>query len=248
MMTPQALPLLLTLILVHLVADFFMQSKAGIEEKANRRWRSRFLYLHCLIHALVSFPVIWVATADLFQSLMMTAVVGISHLFIDMWKSYTQRNRTFWYVLDQILHFSVILLVWLQLSGQWALVITLRDWLFSPVPLTLAIAYLLTTRPIGFLIASAIGRWSQEIDNSGTLGQAGARIGLLERFLVLTFILVDQFAAIGFLLAAKSVFRYGDLREAHQRQLTEYVLLGTMLSFASTIVLGLLTRELLARL
>lgn len=247
-MTPQALPLLLSLILVHLVADFFLQSKTGIEEKAARHYRSRFLYIHCLIHALMSFPVLLVATADPRQSLLMSAAVGVSHFFIDIWKSYTRRERTFWFVLDQILHLSVILLVWLQLTSQWALAVTVRDWLFSPQPLTLAIAYILATRPIGFLIASVIGRWSHEIDNSGTLAQAGARIGLMERFLILTFILVDQFAAIGFLLAAKSVLRYGDLREAHQRRLTEYVLLGTMLSFACTIILGLLTKTILSSL
>ena len=245
-MNPQALPLLLTLVLVHLVVDFFMQSRVGIEEKAVLHYRSRFLYLHGLTHGLVSFPVLWMATADLHSSLLMTAVIGISHTLIDLGKSYTQRDRTLWFILDQMLHLAVILLVWLQLTAQWPLVIVLRDWLFSPGPLTVIIAYILVTRPFGFLIASVIGRWSHEIDNSGTLAQAGGRIGLLERFLVLTFILVDQFAAIGFLLAAKSVLRYGDLREAHQRRLTEYVLLGTMLSFASTIILGLLTKATLS--
>lgn len=43
--------------------------------------------------------------------------------------------------------------------------------------------------------------------------------------------------AVGFLLAAKSVFRFGDLRDDQDRKRTEYVLIGTLLSF------GLLNRS-----
>ena len=80
------------------------------------------------------------------------------------------------------------------------------------------------------------------------LADAGARIGMLERFLVLTFVLADQLVPIGFLLAAKSVLRFGELREDRDRKLTEYVLLGTMLSFALTLCLGILIRRALAAL
>jgi hypothetical protein len=120
--------------------------------------------------------------------------------------------------------------------------------MISSKPLLVLVAYLLVTRPSAFLIASLIGQWSREIDDSGSLARAGARIGLIERFLILTFILLDQFSAIGFLLAAKSVLRFGDLREHHHRRLTEYVLFGTMISFALTIGLGLMTRAALSSL
>ena len=247
-MTAQELPLLQALILVHLVADFFMQTKAGIAEKSARHYRSRFLYLHGAIHAAMSLAVLWIAGSDFGLSLGMAACIGITHLLFDLGKSYTPRGRYSWFILDQILHLSVILLVWLYLTDQWSLALAVQDWLISPPPLTVLIAYIVVMRPFSFLIASIIGRWSHEIDNSGTLAEAGARIGLIERFLVLTFILIDQFAAIGFLLAAKSVLRFGDLREANHRKLTEYVLLGTMISFASTITLGLLTNAALAML
>ncbi|RYE13805.1 MAG: DUF3307 domain-containing protein, partial [Sphingobacteriales bacterium] len=50
----------------------------------------------------------------------------------------------------------------------------------------------------------------------------------------------DHFEAVGFLLAAKSIFRFGDLKEAHDIKLTEYVLIGTLLSFGMAIVTALL--------
>ena len=77
---------------------------------------------------------------------------------------------------------------------------------------------------------------------------AGQNIGYLERVLVLTFILLNQFAAIGFLLAAKSVFRFGDLRQSEDKKLTEYVMLGTLTSFALTIAVGLLVSSLATQL
>jgi hypothetical protein len=236
----------LALILVHLVADFFMQTGAWVMEKNTRHYRSKFVYLHSAIHGILSWALLWFVLADARLSLTMGAVIGLSHALIDIGKSYTARGEYSWFVLDQILHLSVILLVWLYLTDQWSLANQALVWLISPKPLLLLVAYIVVMRPFSFLIATIIGRWSHEIDNSGSLAEAGARIGLLERFLTLTFILIDQFTAIGFLLAAKSVLRFGDLREAHHRRLTEYVLLGTMLSFALTISLGLVTKAALS--
>jgi hypothetical protein len=59
---------------------------------------------------------------------------------------------------------------------------------------------------------------------------------------VFCFILIGHFEAIGFLLAAKSIFRFGDLKEAKDRKLTEYVLIGTLLSFGVALLIGLLVQ------
>jgi len=67
----------------------------------------------------------------------------------------------------------------------------------------------------------------------------GKYIGILERSFVFGFILLDQWSAIGFLLTAKSVFRFGDLSKDKNWQLTEYVLLGTLLSFGIAIIIAL---------
>jgi hypothetical protein len=55
--------------------------------------------------------------------------------------------------------------------------------------------------------------------------------GLLERLLVFVFAATNHWEGVGFLVAAKSIFRFGDLTNAHDRKLTEYILIGTMLSF-----------------
>lgn len=74
------------------------------------------------------------------------------------------------------------------------------------------------------------------------LDKAGRYIGILERILVLTLVLFNQISAIGFLIAAKSILRYGDKDIKGARKQTEYVLIGTLMSFSSAIALGLLVR------
>lgn len=71
------------------------------------------------------------------------------------------------------------------------------------------------------------------------LPRGGAHIGMLERGLILTFILIGQPEGIGFMLAAKSVLRFSD-RSA--RTHTEYVIIGTLASFGWSILVALVTR------
>jgi len=73
-----------------------------------------------------------------------------------------------------------------------------------------------------------------------SLESAGKLIGMLERVLVFVFIYMGRWEGVGFLLAAKSVFRFGDLKDAHSMKLTEYVLIGTLLSFGIAIVTGII--------
>lgn len=81
-----------------------------------------------------------------------------------------------------------------------------------------------------------------------SLKDAGRTIGMIERLLILTFILMQQYQAIGFLIAAKSVFRFGDLKESGQRKRTEYILIGTLMSFTFSILLGISTQFLINKL
>jgi hypothetical protein len=80
------------------------------------------------------------------------------------------------------------------------------------------------------------------------LPNAGKYIGILERLLVFTFVVLGHWEAIGFLVAAKSVFRFGDLKESGNRKLTEYILIGTLLSFGIAVVAGIVVVSITAQL
>ena len=78
---------------------------------------------------------------------------------------------------------------------------------------------------------------------NGGINEAGKYIGMLERLFVFTFVVVSFWEGIGFLLAAKSIFRFGDLKENKEIRLTEYILIGTLLSFGLAILIGQLYLE-----
>lgn len=73
-----------------------------------------------------------------------------------------------------------------------------------------------------------------------SLPNAGKYIGIIERLFVLIFIILGRWEGIGLLITAKSVFRFNDLKESNSRKLTEYILIGTLLSFGLAIVTGLI--------
>ena len=111
--------------------------------------------------------------------------------------------------------------------------------------LLIALAYLLVLRPTSSLIGAALAPWIKEIDKLGSLANAGALIGNLERVLILTFVLLQQWEAVGFLITAKSILRFNEIQGAKVRSLSEYVLLGTLLSFTLSIAVGLAVTRIL---
>jgi hypothetical protein len=103
------------------------------------------------------------------------------------------------------------------------------------------------TQPVSLAIAIIISKWTPKTGDSSddSLQNAGKYIGYLERLLVFIFITSNHWEAVGFLITAKSVFRFGDLTAARDRKLTEYVLIGTLLSFGIAIIAGLLFQQLI---
>ena len=73
----------------------------------------------------------------------------------------------------------------------------------------------------------------------------GATIGILERILIVVFVLTGSEAAIGFVVAAKTLARF---RLLDDRDFAEYYLLGTLASVAVAIVTALIGRAALGAL
>jgi hypothetical protein len=74
---------------------------------------------------------------------------------------------------------------------------------------------------------------------------AGAVIGFLERFLILTLILVGEHMSIGLILAAKSIARFEELKD---RKFSEYFLIGTLSSISIAVGVGIITVWVLKRM
>lgn len=107
--------------------------------------------------------------------------------------------------------------------------------------LILVLGYFIILWPSGYVISRFLGNFEFENkykkDETGlnsSLKDAGTYIGYFERFLILTFVLTNQFLAIGFLITAKSIFRF----EKSSRGVVEYFLIGTLMSYTITISVG----------
>ena len=71
-------------------------------------------------------------------------------------------------------------------------------------------------------------------------------IGLMERGLIFAFLLIGQPEGVGLLIAAKSILRFGAVRD--DRALSEYVIIGTLASVGWALAAGYGTLALLAHL
>ena len=73
-------------------------------------------------------------------------------------------------------------------------------------------------------------------ESTSQLENAGMYIGWLERFVVLTSLVLQSPATVGLILTAKSIARYPELKSV---RFAEYFLIGTLLSVTLGILGGL---------
>ncbi len=226
--------LVLQLLLAHVIGDFLLQPHQWVLHKRKDKLKSPYFYVHILIHALVLFIIFQ------FQLKYWLAIVIsiISHFIIDYFKLLLENkiNEKALFLLDQAAH--ILIIGWIVLIYQ-NIEINL-DNLWRPQTLLFVLAVLCITTVSSVLMKIIMNSWSiEEDDYSDSLKNAGKYIGILERLFVFLFIILNQWQAIGFLIAAKSVFRFGDLSRSKDRKLTEYILIGTLLSFGLALAIGL---------
>lgn len=234
---------LLKLILAHFIGDFLLQPKRWVDKKEEKKGLSIILYLHALLHGLLVLLLLWDIT---YWTLAL--VLTLLHGAIDAIKLYTQRenSKTRWFLIDQALHLVSIIALWMMWTTAdidfCALLLQPTIWIF-------ATALLFITTVSGVVMQMLMTNWSNALneDNSQSLPNAGKYIGMLERLFVFIFIITGNWQGIGFLLAAKSVFRFGDLKESKSRKLTEYILIGTLLSFGIATIAALITLRLMGQ-
>lgn len=234
-----SISILLRLIFAHILSDFFLQSNWIVRRKTaqnSKRWL--FLTLHSLIHAVVAY--VLVAQWSMWY---IPVILFVTHFIIDTVKSSMSNDKPSIFLLDQAAHLIVIVALWLSIIPESAG--TVVDSLIQSLPgntWLLLIAYTLMLRPASILMSLLLKRWTVASAEGQSLPEAGKWIGYLERIMILTFIITGNIEGVGFLLAAKSVFRFGDLNKAKDIKTTEYVMIGTMTSFAIAIIVGLLVK------
>jgi hypothetical protein len=227
----------------HLVADFLTQTSWTIRHKN----RPSVFALHIGIVAFATFLAIGVVHWPI---LLFTAA---THAALDALKTALKSDGATGFALDQVAHIAVCLLLALvfpldlskglflqflpqDLHGYWFAGLALVSGVVAAVP---GGGYL-----IAKMMVTHMPRDPASKTGAAPLGMAGADmlVGRLERLLILVAILAGQPGVIGFLLVAKSILRFPEINAApRERHLTEYVIIGTLLSFSWGIFCGALT-------
>lgn len=226
--------LTIKLLIAHLLGDFVLQPDSWVDDKRKNTYKSKYFYLHGLVH-LISLLVMLQFDLSYWW---LIAIIVVSHLLIDYLKLRleTKINSRLLFSLDQILHLIIIGIV-VYLHNPYKMDF---DKIYSTESLLFILAILSITFASSILMKILMSNWALKEDKAeDSLENAGKYIGILERLFVFGFIVLNQWSAIGLLITAKSVFRFSDLSRAKDRKLTEYILIGTLLSFGMAILIAL---------
>ena len=250
---------LLALLSGHFAGDFILQSDTMAEQKTgNPIWM--------LGHVLQVAALTWVLMGNL-QAWPIAGMLLLLHLMVDLLKVWISRRlqrdsdgchdhgnshqhdpsvsglRLF--MADQALHLLTIFMLWRywHLSGG-AMSVT-NHWVGLLGPdyakaLLLLSGLAVGVWGIGVVLRFQMAAFAVDLADHVQQGlpRGGKTIGLLERLLVFIFVLAGKPEGIGFVIAAKSVFRIGQLTNAREKDQAEYIMIGTLRSFTYALVVA----------
>jgi len=238
----------LSLLTSHLLADFIFQTNGMVENKKHP--------LVLLQHVFVVTSTTFLLLRSFHWPILMTTFV--THLGFDYLKS--QQNKDTWqlFSIDQLAHLSVIVAIAIIYpnaadQGWWPFKNQVWQEAAFYVSLCFIAGVILNVRVGGILIGKLTDPIRKQIQDSKIIESPKSRndrdptdddddylvegiehggiyIGWLERSMTMLLILVGQPNAIGFLIAAKSVMRFGEIKQAKHRKLAEYIIIGSFLS------------------
>jgi hypothetical protein len=235
--------LIAALLLGHAAADFVLQSDAMAEGK--RRWSRLLMHVAVVIAAQAAALLPFLTP----RAALVVLGVGVLHGVVDRVKATAAARhpgaRLSPLVADQAAHLVVLAAAWALLRGGAP-----ASFLPPPTPeetatftrlAVVGAAYAVCWNGAAAFVGGVLARFGLEDLRPGVGGQdagpsRGRAIGILERMLALTLVLVDRWGGLGLLLAAKSIARFRDLDD---RNMSEHYLIGTLASLLCAVVAGI---------
>ncbi len=252
-MDPTQVQLAISLLAAHVVGDFALQTDEG----AKRKHRIPVLAGHCVAVAALSY-----ALTGLWLAWQVPAAVLATHMIIDLVKARFLPARLSFFVLDQLAHVSVILAISVlaprMLPGVhdsfWQVALGANYYAALILLTGLITAVYAGGVVVGFGVKPFLGALQGEEGTTDRIDAEPARmrrkgfdeggkvIGRLERAMIYILILAGQPSSIGFLIAAKSLLRFGEIGAGASRKEVEYIIIGTLMSFLVALLAAYLTR------
>jgi len=241
---PQHLTILfLILFFSYILSDFLLQ-QYGSEKKENTFW-------HLLKHGLIHGGIAYLLVGD-WQAIGIIPLIATIHMCIDRATAHLEPGPAS-FLMIRVLHIILLIVLtiifhsyhmvcyWLSLFGSFyiLLLILLSGFMLS----VFATGAYLGLRLQPYLNAMKSGDFEERgLKNGGRL------IGRLERALIFLFTLSGHLTAVGFLITAKSVLRFGELKNGSDRKEAEYIIIGTLYSFFLALLFSLGTMLLIKTL
>lgn len=246
-MLPEFRELLVPLIAAHFLADFVFQTRQSAENKSN-------------IFVLLRHAVVVCGTAYLLCGAwtfwILPLAVFLGHAILDFLKSRIRTRVLAIFLTDQIAHIAFLIgvSIWLteryNPSSYWTILFG-DAWNRLLIILAGVIAAVQAgSILIGIAVDPLLKEIAQEKDPGSPehtglprgLRKGGKLIGQLERAIIFLLVMAGHPEGVGFLIAAKSIFRFGEIKDLKQRQEAEYIIIGTFMSFGYGLLIAFLTR------
>lgn len=231
----------LLFLVVHILCDFYFQTETVATKKEEEL---RWVMYHTCIYGGISFLLFAMFLPGL--SWKYTLFFVLSHGIIDILKFFWhfklkfRQNKRNMFVVDQTVHFiTIFILVYfmstLDIRSICRTEVCQIFHVFGVSEFTLlswTAKLLLIHKPANILIAHILSVY-KPVESTGQIQvrndkNAGRLIGTLERVIMVLFISLEQYSAVGLVLTAKSIARYD--RITKEQDFAEYYLLGTLLS------------------
>ncbi len=243
MLSSEIINSLLRLLFAFVLGEFVLLSKNKLIANTSLRLALRFLIV---IWCYIFF------TKNLGLGLLVCSIrLGLNLLFLSSKKMANHFARNLMRI-EILLSFIFILVVWGIYYSKSISVKSLYNSLFYDNKLLLVIlGYILVLWPsslfVGYftdrLILSKNTAFSANMNPN--ISKQSQWIGLFERMIILTLVLNVQYEAIGFLITGKSIIRFSG---KDSRIMSEYILVGTLMSYTIAIMAGVLINYILGRL
>jgi len=251
-MNEAAKEILICLLAAHFLGDFIFQPNTA----ASSKRRPLILLKHSFIVAASSYTLcgIW----GLWQ---IPLAIFLTHGLTDYIKATLKKESAYSFVLDQAVHLAIISVITILIAstkvlspnGSSTFWVDFLGKEFLKY-LILMSGLIVTIKAGGILIGLAVKPFTDQLQESGEgkttkgvpgprgFGNGGRVIGYLERSLIFLLILIGQPGGIGFLIAAKSILRFGEIKDHENRMEAEYIIIGTLMSFGYGIFISYLTQ------
>lgn len=243
---------IILLLLAHIVGEFYVLNSKTFKKEENSL---KTLLIHSLSYyvtmLIIAIPVITL------EIIIVVSVTSIVHMIIELLNFYYCRKvlnckkwslvkeRNIFFVIQALHLASLIIISYIAVINKIELkglkIITKffdTVGLSEVVFISWLVTLLLIHKPANIAISKFLALYKPRETNLDIQkdNNAGRFIGTVERIIMVIFISLHEFAAIGLVLTAKSIARYD--RISRDKDFAEYYLLGTLISVAIVVVVS----------